>query len=340
MKILFSTPPIFYTKLVEQNSFTPTAPQQMNNPIYPQSSRSATTKKIILSLVTLLLILVIGGLSWQRFATQRNKQNSPVNKTTENLYSIKVGNELIYKEDITKMISLGLVASPSATQLELEKLAQGKIIYESIILQGAETDGLTTLDNTVFNSPNKDLNKRQQLVEQAQNTIEQQSEGIHGMVIILWFNNSNPSLGYEKAKELAYTKMNNLHNMVKSKQITIEQAVSEIQNDASLAQINANYKVNTSMKVEPYPGPNITYFPKFDAMLRSLKEGEITDLYLATDSEEQQPLQGNQATPTPKKDIPSVYMFGQINKIVVGGTPINFLDWYDQKQKQYEVKYY
>lgn len=324
----------FYTKLVEQDSFTPTAPQQMNNSIPPQSSQSATTKKIILSLVALLLILTIGGLVWQRFATQRNKQNPPVNKTAENLYSIKVGNELIYKEDITKMVSLGLVASPSATQPELEKLAQGKIIYESIVLQGAETDGLITLDKNVFNSPAKDYAKREQLVQEVRKNIDKQSVGTHGTVIYLWFNNPDSSITYEEAKQITFTKMKDLQSKVKNKEMTIEQASQLIKNDEELRLVNKNYSINSSVDFNIQGSPNITFFPKFDSILRSLKTGEVTDLYLAKDSE--------YSIESDKKhsDIDAVYMFGQVSKIITTKEMIDFSTWYEQKQTKYEVKYY
>lgn len=240
---------------------------------------------------------------------------------------VKVGEETIYKKDLdTELASY----PPSIKTEDRTKTLLDKIIYDSIILQGAAADKFIKLDPTVFNSPRKDYAARIKLVQEAQRIILSKEDSISGVVVGIWFFNTKPGkVGYEKGQQIALAKITELHNDVMAGKITIEEAGTVIKNDSSLAQVDAIYKNNAMFKFTITKEQKISFDPEFDKVIRQLKVGEISDVFLLND---QNPQSG--------KMIPALYTFAQVQKIIQNGSVGTFEDWIANKKKQYEIKYY
>jgi hypothetical protein len=238
----------------------------------------------------------------------------------------KAGEENIYQKDL----DIELLYYPMQKNAAAQKLLLEKIAKDSIILQSAQNEGLVKLDESVFNSPQKDYLKRMKLVADVRKAIENKQDSISGNVISLWFFNTKvAAVGYDKGKEIALSKITDLYNGVKSKKITPQQAAQEIINDSSLAQIDTSYDSNAILTFKAGPKDAITFDPAFDALIRQLAPGQVTDIYLAKDKD----------TKT-GKEIDAVYMFAQVDARSVTGDTIDFDQWYAQRENNYEIVYY
>jgi hypothetical protein len=218
----------------------------------------------------------------------------------------------------------------------VEKQLLEKIINDSVALQSAEKEGWITLDETIFNSKNKDYFKRVDTIREIETKFAQTKAPIKGNVLSIWFfNNDIPSkFGYEKGKEIAYEKITNLHTLVVRGDITIEEAAERIKADESLSDIDEGYKVNALLPFEVSPGQKITFDDTFNEQLSQLPTGQVSDVYLAKTKHDKT-----------GELWDAVYMFGVIS--YRGRIPDNFAvenlsydSWLTEKRKDYEITYY
>lgn len=296
---------------------------------------------IILALAIILVLLAFGFYLWQLQNTPKPfpvqtpplKQVMQISTQSAHLATfkpdqavVKVGEELIYKKDL----DMELAYYPKDTPVDMNKILLEKLIQDSIILQAADADKLITLDKTVFNSPNKDYMKRMKLIERAKKTVTDQADGIEGSVIAIWFFNMKPAaIGYEKGKEFALAKITKIHDDVKNKKITTQQAADLIKNDTNLAQVDKSYKSNAILNFKATKNEKITYDSEFNKVIWGTEEGGVSDVFLSKDKDQ-------------KTDqmIDAVYHFAIITKRLNTGKIVSFDDWINQKRKAYEIKYY
>ncbi len=238
----------------------------------------------------------------------------------------KVGEESIFQRDLDTEIQY----YPKEAKIDPKKVLLEKIIQDSVILQGAQTEKLITLDQSIYNSPTKDYLKRVKVVEDAKKAVGEKSDSIQGTVISIWFYNIKPAaMGYEKGKETAFTKISQLQKEVKEKKITAEQAAEIIRNDTSLGEVDVQYKTNASFDFSATKDRRITFDPDFDNKLWGLNPGEVTDVYLAGITE-----------PGTGQKTDTVYLFGYLDKKVSSGKIANLDDWISKKRKDYAVTYF
>lgn len=336
--INWDNPPILPTK--------PLSPVQEPEPGV-EAVTTQTSRRFPYLIGLILLTIVITGILTYIFiyAPRMNNSNlSPTLRTEQgqtNITSLnlnenhpsdyalaQVGEEKIYQSDLDKETAV----YPPLKNFDVMRFLLDKIATDSAILQGAQEDGLIKLDNSVFNSPNKDYYKRIKLVSQIKQDINNQADSIQGSVVSIWFYNMNlGSLTYDQAKALAYTKIKKIHGQVKSGKMTIGEAGRAISSDDSLIQIDKSYKSNAIFNfsaIKNEDNEKITFDPKLDAILWGLQEGEISDIYLAKDKPGE--LYG--------KEVEAAYFFGQVTKKVQKGKA-GFSEWLNQKQIKYFLKY-
>lgn len=292
-----------------------------------------SSKKIVLIIALLLILALVAGAF---IFYPPLKKLIPLSKPAAPIYKIqnqassgaiaKVGEEFLYQQDIDSEIS----RYPNPKLVD-RKTAIDKLVEDSVILQGAKADGISgaVLDNSIYNSTKKNYIKRLQTIEQIKKTITGQESSISGTVVSIWFNNGKPGpLGYEKGKQLALTKITPLQADVKAKKITAKQAGEAIQNDVSLAGVDTAYKSNAFANFTVNQDQKITFDPGFDAKLRALKPGEVTDVYLASLKD---------ATGA-KMDV--AYLFGSLDNKAANGKISSFENWLLQKRRAYAVIHY
>jgi hypothetical protein len=279
----------------------------------------------IVILFVIILLISNFGKKFQLNTTHDQSSVATQNTDSTNRILAKVGTENIYQHELhAEYADYPFAQSPKVTKLLLAKIAK-----DSIILQAGQAEGLVTLDANAFNSPNVDYGKRLQLVSKVQDTISQRVNSVSGSVISIWFDNVSPgSVGYDKGKQIAYTTIQTIYNLLKNKNISISQAAQFIENDAALAQVDPAYKSNALLQFSADTSDTITYVPAFDAMIRKLSPGQLTPIYLAKDTDKS------------KKTVDAVYMFAQVSSKKDNGQNENFNHWYAQKQKDYEITIY
>lgn len=189
----------------------------------------------------------------------------------------KVGKERIYESDVRRELS----QYPVLPGQDSRAIVVRKISADSTLLQEAADKGLITLDPAVFDSSNKDYDKRIQLVEQAKAALDALGSHITGTVLAIWFNNSEVgALGPEKSKQLAYEKLSAIHASVKNNTMTVQQAVAAIKNDTQLAVLDPVYQDNASFDFDIKGSERISLDPAFDDIIRTLPQGSVSDVYL------------------------------------------------------------
>ncbi len=252
-----------------------------------------------------------------------NVRPSPV-ITLDNQVLFKAGQETIYQNDLR----LEEVYYPFSNQ-DSKALLTKKLIDDSVILQGGAREGYISLDSSIFNGKQKEYSKRLEAVKVVKQQVEKKINGIVGTVITIWFlNDYIGPLGYEKAKEVAYQKITVLHTLVKTKQITIDEAAERIKQDTSLAQLDSQYVGNAEYRFRVTASQKISWEPSFDAALWRLPVGGITDIFLGTSRD----------LNTGGKIVGAYYMFGQITDKITDGLP-SFEAWLNAKKSEYGVIY-
>lgn len=237
-----------------------------------------------------------------------------------------VGKENLYQKDLDYELSL----HPQRSDPQTKEVVKQKMITDSIILQGGDSDGFVTIDSSVFNSPRKDYTKRVALVDSVKKAVVGKSEHTKGAVISIWFRNNDyiGPLGLEKSKQLAYGRISALQTQIVSGAITIDQAGEMIVKDKSLAQLDKAWTNNAIFHFDVTGAERISFSNQFDTILRELKPGEVSDVYLARNVDSD-----------PNKRYEALYYVGQVLEKTNLGNLSDFDKWLSQKRKLYEVTY-
>lgn len=238
---------------------------------------------------------------------------------------VRVGMENIFRKDF----DIEMADYPKIKDQDAEKIILQKLIKDSILLQAARSERWISIDKSVFNSPEKDYFKRLRLVRDVYSIYENRQNIVAGKVISLWFHNMVPAeIGYEQGKQVAFNKISILHSGVKSGRINMLQAAQSIIEDKDLAKIDKSYESNAILSFRAKENEVITFDKNFNSVIRGLKAGEISDVFLAKDLDNNDNL------------IDAVYMFAQVDEITADGTGQDFDDWYDAKAGDYEIQYF
>lgn len=272
----------------------------------------------LIIILVLIVILIAGGILYLLNPKAIQNILSPLpflsttksQPNTQNKIIAKVGEENIYQKDLDAALT-GLSKISTASQSAiLKQQVFDQLIQDSVILQGGQADGLIKLDNTTFNSTNKDYGKRATLVDQVRKAVFDQTPGSKGTVVTVWYKQA-------KDKSLASDKISQLRQEVADGKITIQQAIDNIKADNTLAKLDPNYQINAGFAFSSQKDRPATTYPEFDNILQSLKPGETSSVYEATKSG---------------------FLFGQVSKVVTTTSVIDFSDWLAQKQKIYPVQ--
>lgn len=310
--------------------------------IQPVQPKPNNLKKILLGvigglffLIVILLILdALHVISLSRLFSMKNPFNGPLNARqhkapTEVL--IKVGNENIYQQDLTAELSY---FPETENTVDREKLLIEKLIKDSTILQAAQEEALITLDSSVYNSAAKDYLKRIKLIADVKDQLDKKKDRYKGSVVAVWFYNTRPGdVGYDRGKEIAQKKITGLRNAVSGKQITMEEAGKDIQNDSALARVDPAYKANAYFSFDTELREDIVFDKDFNTIIKQLQEGQVSPVTVVKDKE----MVNGQAT---GKYIQAAYMFAQVDQRTITGQNPGFDDWLARRLKKYEVIYY
>lgn len=326
----------------------PEPPQNKNEIIEaPSEVRRHLIKKYGLFFSVAITLIVLSLLAYQGYKTFLQKKEplnfrlqpqstpyTPDRSTSKLLLSAKnpddpiakIGEETIYMKDFNYENS----KYPAAPGTDANNLVLQRLIEDSIILQAAQKEKLITLNQTTFNSLNKDYTKRSQLLEKTKKDLQTQVNSLSGVVVAIWFLNDYVGpLGYEKAKQIAFDKITKLNQDVKSKKITIFQAAKAIQDDSSLAELDKVYKTNALYSFKISPGEQATWSKEMNDKLWTLNIGEVSDVYAQPSVDK--------AT---GKTVDSLYSFGQILDKKTTGKEISFTEWLEKNKENYEIIYY
>lgn len=309
-------------------------------------SSSSDKKKIILiggAIVALLILaLIVLALSGKPKTTTSNSQSTNPSGTQITPFAgsnnetpaesnpvdgaiMKVGDEYIYDSDFNYELTYYPAEDPGAA----EEILKNKMIQDSVILQGAQAEGLITLDSSIYNSRNKDYPKRIEAVMQLKDKLDQKATALEGSVISIWFNNMGAgNAGYEKGKQTALTEITRLQKDLKDKKISMEQAGFQIKNNTTLAAVDSSYRANAIFNFSVSDNQKITYSPDIDKQIYQLNQGDISAV-----------LTGKDLDPTTGQIIDSVYMVVQVSKRATT-TVTSYDKWLEEKTKVYAVEKY
>ncbi|NTV30880.1 hypothetical protein HGA91_02780 [candidate division WWE3 bacterium] len=235
----------------------------------------------------------------------------------------KVGSEYIFQKDLDYEVSL--YPKTSLTQDQIIESLTNKLVEDSEILQGAQKDEITTLDDSVFNNSNKDYLKRMALIKDIKEKLANNPYTVNGSMITLWFfNNGLAPKGYEQAKSIAYEKMKSIHDDVVSGKMSMQGAYNAIVNDQSLVEIDPAYKNNAYGNFKNIAGEKITFDPVFDNMIWNTEENNYTDLYMLVEDSEK------------IKNTGVAYIFAYIDSKEGNPNAISYEQWLAKQKNTYK----
>lgn len=238
----------------------------------------------------------------------------------------KVGEELIYQGDLD---TEALMVPPTVPNRD--KVILGRIVKDSVILQGARAEKLVTLNDTIYNSPKKDYVKRLSAVEKVQKTVEDRVDTLTGSLMSIFFlNNHVGPLGYEKAKQIAYEKLFKLREDAANKKITAEQAGELIKQDVSLEQLDPSYKTNAIYNFTVTKNQPITPEKKLNDAAWSLTPGGVTEVFTLRSADYDDNYRYKDA----------YYSFIHVSGKKFQGGDVDFKGWYDRQAAQFPVTVY
>lgn len=238
---------------------------------------------------------------------------------------MKVGDEYIYETDFNYELTYYPAEDPGSA----EEILKNKMIEDSIILQGAQADGLVSLDPSIYNSREKNYAKRIETIMQLKDKLDQKATALEGSVISIWFNNMGAgNAGYEKGKQSALAEITRLQKDIKDKKISMEQAGFQIKNNTTLAAVDSSYRANAIFSFSVSDNQKITYSPDIDKQIYLLNQGDTSAV-----------LTGKDLDPVTNQMIDSVYMVAQISKRATT-TVTSYYKWLEQKTKAYAVEKY
>jgi hypothetical protein len=273
--------------------------------------------------VILILFILIAGLVYGSFK-YRNTSSTSAPKDTDVL--LKVGKETLYYRDLSTEL---------ASYPDIDGNAKGiitqKLIDDSVILQGAEDEGMVDLDPRVFNTNDKDYARRIALVHEIKTNLNKNSISTKGYVVSIWFRNNGyvGPRGLAGSKELARKKLEAIRQEVVSGRMSIQKAGDVIKNDSSLKELDIAYKNNAIFPFTTYKGgtQRITLNSDLDESLSSLTTGGVSPLYI-----------GIAKDPHTEEIYEALYMFGQVTEKDSSTREYqSFEDWLQVKKQIYEV---
>ena len=275
-------------------------------------------KKILL--VSLFIITLSSVVYF--FVIERKLESTTSQPTNQNLTGTDViaivGEEKIYQQYLDKE----LVAYPPTA--DARDIVMKKLIEDSVVLQEGVKDGLISKQE----KSTTDYSERIKLVKKVRQVKDNSVAKVKGQVVSLWFMNMEPAqLGYEEGKIAAYSKIKPLYDKVVDGTLTAKQASEEIINDSSMALIDRSYKTNALLEFNTNQELPLTFDANFDLIIKQLKQGEVSELYLAKDK-----------LPYTDEVRDAVYMFAVVYEKDLPGNVIS--DWLDKAKQNYEVKYY
>lgn len=256
------------------------------------------------------------------------KLNSELERIPEAVNEKKiavVGDEFYFQTDLEHYAKQNLVGIEDVNKDE----AYEWFLEESVILQGAENDGLIHLDESIFNNPYKDYDRRTRKVVKLRQTIEKQVVGgITVEALSVWFCNVNygeyaSEYGVEAAKKLAKNKLENVRKKVLDG-MSMKGASKLIRNDKSLAALDDNYDGNAYIQTN-FPGSiesiqDVRKGREFGNeglydFLKNANPGDISAIYLEKDN-------------TNGDDVlDAYYAFYHYKKKNADSSAVDFEDW-------------
>lgn len=288
-----------------------------------------TSKRAMLGILIGFVVLIVSvGL-----VVFRSTSFLPFFKANENdvgsAIIAKVGQEELYQKDFDYEYSI----HPQKDNPQIKSIILNKMILDSVILQGAQADGLLTLDSSVFNSKDKLYSVRVSTVDSVKELLESKSDKIEGDVVSIWYHNNSwiGPKGLEASKQIARQKITDLHAQVVAKKITIQEAGQMIKNDSSLAEVDRAYKNNAILHFEVLRSDArpITLSRELDSALWNLPVGGVSDVYtgFGTDLDDT------------SKSYEALYAFGQVsNRQFKGVSSMSYDEWVASKKKLYTAE--
>jgi hypothetical protein len=259
----------------------------------------------------LIIVLGLGG----GMVLYKYSETNDTKKTDTQIVQ-KVGEENIYQKDL---------------DYEMNYYPDVKGM-DKIILQAGQKEKLITLDKSIYNSLDKNYEKRLQSIVTIKNQFNKNINYIEGKVITLAFLNNGfiGPQGYEKNKQTALTKITAIRTKVKNKQLTIDQAEDEMKKDKSLKDLDRVYENNISIPFKAVGDQKITVSAELDAQIRKLNEGEMTEIIAIKEK--------SNPRDEPLRDV--AYAFGYLKSKKINGVESTFETWLDEQKKQYDIKIY
>ncbi|MEI6532902.1 MAG: hypothetical protein WCO06_03615 [Candidatus Roizmanbacteria bacterium] len=254
---------------------------------------------------------------------------------------MKVGNENIYTRQY-EYISRTYPGDISSTSVK--KIIMDKLVEDSLVLQGAQKDGIAEVKSELLNSKSSDLYERNSTVKTITTLIRNRADKVSGVIAAIWFLNERVGpLGYEKGKELAYKKITELHDLVKSGQLTMEGAVDRIKKDPEIVFLDNAYKANAYIKFDVPKNQSITISKEFDQIIWNMNQGEITDVstikdYQPDPSKPIPPLDKQTPETITKTYVDALYVFGQLRSKSVTGKVISYEDWLQKQRITFKIE--
>lgn len=174
------------------------------------------------------------------------------------------------------------------------------------------------------------IKKRVDLVAQIKQEVAADAAKIEGAVISVWFYNEiAPDMGYQRAKQYTLEKISAVHTQVKNGELTMEQAADEIRKDAELAKADPAYATNAYFEFSSNEDEKIAFSPEFDAIVRNLQEGAVSDVVTVQDQPADQ-----------DKPIDAVHMFAQVDNKIQSSDISSLDSWITELKQSYEVIVY
>lgn len=203
----------------------------------------------------------------------------------------KVGDEYLYTDDFNQSIFVHHYAVFTSVEeipdAVLDETIE-KLKAESILLQEAADRGYIELDEAVFNSSDKDYERRGLLVASAEQALQSNlvSE-VAGETIAIWFYSVDPpDIGVEAAKEIAYAKMNALRDLVVAGDLTFEEAGRAIADDPELRAFDVGIDANSYSTFRMYGDFMPFTDPNIGEAVEQLSEGSISEILTGKDKAE------------------------------------------------------
>lgn len=282
---------------------------------------------------------------WETFAADINKtvwnyidyaQGEGARYQCDTVIMDKVGTETIYGCDLNVVFVIHnfpryTSADPIGPQDPELNAVLDELITQSGMLQKAAELDILKLDDTFFNTPTKDYNKRFEMTTLARDEIgDQFVKRIDFEAVAIYFHNQiPPNIPLEEAKAAAKAKMDILYDRINSGEITMYEAGQEIINDnitgdttgVKMEDLDRMWDTNAYLQITGHVFDNDIFIdPVYDEELRSLGEGQISTVRVFRDFSipEDKPELWLEAGSDNAPFIESGYLIFKLNKIDFG----------------------